>query len=188
MGQEERDPAERDVIESERMVIEVELGSLWVGGEAGSTLAAHIAGLAAERLLHREEREALIDLRRRYSAIADDEIRAHLRPLIREALEHVATPTDAFGNQRPGEAKTLHEVVVEMARKELTQKRGDSFRGRTATTLVEDFVKAEVEDVLGRELKEVVREAKVDVIAAVREKAAEVIAETIERVAAGRNP
>lgn len=171
--------------EGDALVVRIDLGNTFVAhGEDAVTFGEHVAVLAARELL-RGDRDLVGEFRRRAAKIADDEIREAFRPLIEEALTQAVQPTDGFGTPK-GPAKTLREVLVEHATAELRQKRDRGGIGRKQQTLVEEFVAQEVDSVLRRELQEAVKEAKAEVLVAVREQAATVISETIERVAAGR--
>jgi hypothetical protein len=173
----------------EKIVVEIDLASLWVGGEDGSTFAEHVAAMAARQLMERPEaREATGEYRRRALTIADEEIREHLKPVIAQALDAAVQRTSGFGDPR-GEPKTLREVIVEAALEQLRRPaHGDGFGGgiRRGETLVQFVIRREVEDALGKELRGVVQAAKADVLEAVRAKAGEVVAETIEKLAEGR--
>lgn len=168
---------------TQHVVVDIDLGAFYATDE-GTTFAEVIAQMAAEKILATERSDAVSHFRRRMVAITDEEIREQIRPLIREALEAAVQPTDAFG-QPKGERKTLHELVVDVARKEITMSRGDGFRGEKRTA-VEDFIRVEVKQAFAKELQDTIREAKAQVLAAVSTQAGEVIADTIERLAAGR--
>jgi hypothetical protein len=169
-------------IEGGKVVLEIDLAGLWVGGEHGSTFAEYVADRAALALL--KERDAIPELRRRVREITEDEIRAAVKPTIAAALDLAVQQTDGFGAPK-GSPTTLRELVLETARKELGEPKDRGY-GKSKTTIVEQFVRDEVEKALKAEMQEAVREAKGQVMVAVREQAAAVIQETVERVAAGR--
>lgn len=170
----------------EKLVLEIDLSRLWVDGEAG-TFADYVADLAAQRLMTGEDaRQATGEYRRRALTIADEEIREQLKPVIAEALDAAVQRTTGFGDPR-GEPKTLREVIVEAALEQLRKPQGDGFGGtRRGETLVQSIIRSEVQVALASELKAAVASARTEVLAAVSEKASEVIGETIMRAAEGR--
>lgn len=165
----------------QKVVVELDLAGLWVDAE-GRTFSQMVVDRASRRLLEGDGGATRSEFVRRVQAIRDEEIREALRPVMAEALEQAVQQTDSFGTPR-GEPRTLRELVVEEATKMLREKRYE--RGRQKETLVEKFVRDEVERTLRAELTAAVNEAKAEVVAAVRDNAAEVIAETIDRARRG---
>jgi hypothetical protein len=121
-------------------------------------------------------------LTRRASEIRDEEIREVIRPAIIEAIDATMQPTDAYGNPKC-EAQTLHEIIVEQAKKAITAKDSDTYSRTKGLNIVEQFIAAEVRSTLDKELKAVMDQAKADVLAAVKEQGAKVLSETIAKMA-----
>lgn len=121
-------------------------------------------------------------LTRRASEIRDEEIRAVIRPAIIEAIDATMQPTDPYGNPKC-EAKTLHEIIVEQAKKAITAKDSDSYSRNKGLNIVEQFIASEVRSALDKELRATMDQAKADVLAAVKDQGAKVLSETIARMA-----
>lgn len=167
----------------ERVTIEIDLSRLFADGDR--TLEEYIVGEAATRLLAFDG-QAIGEFRRRALSIADEEIREALKPVVAQALEAAVQRTDTFGAPR-GEPKSLREVIVESAIDQLRKPQGDGFSGtRRGETLVQFVIRKEVEEALGKDLRSAVQAARAQVLAAVQEKASEIITETIAKVAEGR--
>ncbi len=121
-------------------------------------------------------------LTRRAVEIRDEEIREVIRPAIVEAIDATMQPTDAYGNPKC-EAQTLHEIIVEQAKKVITAKDSDSYSRTKGLNIVQQFIAAEVRGALDKELKATMDQAKADVLAAVQEQGAKVLSETIAKMA-----
>lgn len=150
-------------------------------GEDGNA-ASLILNLAAAKLLASLQQDVRSDLRGRAKELADAELRVLLRDPIKQAIGQAFQPTDAFGEPK-GEPKTLREVIVEEATKQLRKPDRDSYSNRRGETLVQVIVREEVQRALRAELQEAMKQARAEVMAAVREQGSEVIAETIARMA-----
>jgi len=94
--------------------------------------------------------------------------------------------TSPYG-ERKGEPMTLRELINAEAVKMLNEpaKGSGSFAG-DRRTFVQELVRAEVERGFGDELRKALKSAKAEVTAAVCEKGAQVLKETLERMAEGR--
>lgn len=119
---------------------------------------------------------------RRAVEIRDEEIREAIRPAVIEAIDATMQPTDAYGNPKC-EAQTLHEIIVEQAKKAITAKDSDSYSRNKGLNIVEQFIASEVRSALDKELKATMEQAKADVLAAVKEQGAKVLSETIAKMA-----
>lgn len=141
---------------------------------------------AARRALDGETRTAV---RERVTRIADDEIRSVLKPMIEEALTRAIQPTNSYGELKGAET-TLREVIVERTRKWMTEVDPDAARRLNSTgarpTRIEAMIEKEVAVAVRTDLKDAMEEARKQVADGVREKAAEVISETIARMALPR--
>lgn len=142
-----------------------------------------IVELAARRLLSNcvdMERSQYSEVYRRIASIRDETIAELVRPQIEEALERSFTRTNSFG-EPTGETTTLREVIVEEAKRWLT-KPGDGF-SRRGETNVQHLINQEVDRALTSELKAAIQDARHEVTEAVKAKGAEVLTETIKRLA-----
>ena len=165
---------------AEKIVLELDLGSLWDSSEEGLTVADLIVRHAAERLLSSvgdEVRRSLLDRARR---IADEEIRERLAPEIERLLSEPVQQTDTWGAPR-GPAKSLREVIFESASAQLSVRRDQ--RSGSDRTPLEEFLRREVSQVFSKELTEAMAQAKAEVLAAVKDEGAKVLSETIMRMA-----
>lgn len=122
------------------------------------------------------------EMTRRAIEIRDEEIREAIRPAVIDAIGATMQPTDAYGNPKC-EAKTLHEIIVEQAKKAITTKDSDSYSRTKGLNIVEQFIASEVRSALDKELKATMDQAKADVLAAVKEQGAKVLSETIAKMA-----
>lgn len=163
--------------------ITIDLDRLAFGGEEGTTLAQAIVAEAARRVLE-NDREIRQLVRDRVQRIADDEIRALFAPMLASAIENAVQPTNTWGEPK-GEPTTLREAIVDRMRRYLTEPDPD-FRSREPggrRTRIDSFIAKEVDGAVKQELKGALDEAKAEVLAGVKEKASEVIAETLAKVA-----
>lgn len=115
-----------------------------------------------------------------------ESIRAIIEPLIVEALTSSIQPMNSYGEAK-GEPVTLREVIVKKATEEfrVPSSRNGSYHPDKAT-LIEAVIREEVSKALKRDLVDAIAEARKQVLAAVQEKGAEVIAETITKMAGVR--
>lgn len=119
------------------------------------------------------------DLRGRAQKITNDVIREQVEPIVRAAIEQPFQPTDTFGNAR-GEPTSLHEMVLDVATKILTQRKQSTGRD-PQRSFVEQVVHDQVTKALGAELTAAIEQAKAEVAAAVKDAAAGAIAQAITR-------
>lgn len=155
------------------------------GGEDGpeaQTLLDVILTIAASQVLehidkHDGAREGLIS---RIRGIRDEEIRARVAPLVEGAVHGAIQRTNAYG-QAQGDPTTLAEVIVAHAQKLLTEKTGQY--NQPQLSYVDRFIREEIDRTIKAELKTALDGAKAAVAAAVQSAGAEVIQQTIERMA-----
>lgn len=115
-------------------------------------------------------------LRERITAIRDEEIRAHVEPLIREAMTGAVQKTNEYGEPR-GEPVSLTAVIMDEVRKALTINPSSTYRNeRSALTNV---MREHIDAVITRELKAEVAAAKAQVVKAIQEQGAKFLAETV---------
>lgn len=158
------------------MQLVIDLGETWADEQSASDA---IVEEAARRVL--AQRDLSEDVRRRLKQITDEEIRAAVQPMLVQALEEGIQPTDGFGSPR-GEPTTLRDMIVKEVRRDLSASRSSpASSGRR--TLLEEIVSREVERAVGNDLRQAMDEARKQVRAAVEQKGAEVLAQTIERIA-----
>jgi len=136
------------------------------------TLGQGVAARIAEDL---KRDEGYKTLRQRVMDARDAEVREQVKPVVSAAIESSVQPTNAFG-QPVGEPTTLTALIVKEA-KELLSKRGDYGRGKT---LLEQVVADAVDKAIRKELSDVIVDEKAKVVAAVRAKAAELIATAVK--------
>lgn len=120
-------------------------------------------------------------LRQRIDAIRDEEIREAVRPAITEALTKAVQPTNHYGEAQ-GEPKTLHETIVEKATAWLTTAKGDYY-AKDKRTPIQAYIEDEVQKAFTKELRAEMEKAKAQVVKAVQDEGARVLAETIARMA-----
>lgn len=120
--------------------------------------------------------ESYPGLRQKVLSLREEEIREQLRPIVTGALEAPVQKTNSFG-EPAGEPASLTSLIVKEAQSYLTR-RADSYG--TGQTIVQKFITEAVDRALKKELAEVVADEKAKVVAAVRAKAAELIATAVK--------
>ena len=147
--------------------------------EEGENLAELIVNRAAFTLLH-QETKSVASFRDRVRRIGDEEIRSAVVPVIGEALDAIIQPTDSFGAPK-GEPRTFSEAIVEVVKKELS-KSSDRYDSRSSSVL-QKILHDEVERTIRAELQDAMKQAREEVMLAVKTQGAEVLAETIAKMA-----
>lgn len=145
------------------------------GGRVAKTLGAEVARRIANDLMRSDEYSGL---RREVAVLREEEIRAQLKPFVTSALEKGVQKTNGFG-EPTGEPTTLRELILAEFNKYLTSKVDSSYRSN-GQTVVQKFVTDAVEQVVKKELAAAIAEEKAKVVAAVRAKAAELIAQAVK--------
>lgn len=155
--------------------VELDLSEPYGSGEHGTLLDEVLRRVAKDGVPD----DARKDLGYRVTQIRDEEIRAVVRPMIEDAIAKTLLQTDLFGNVKDG-PKTLSEVIVDQATKEL---RASHSRGNysKSETLLQQVIREEVERAFRKELDDVIKEAKTEVVNAIRQVGAEVLTDTIAR-------
>lgn len=148
------------------------------------TIEDVVVEMAARQFVSGLDREIKSEFTRRVREIRDDEIRSQIAPLVAEAVTRSVQETDLYGNPK-GEPKTLTEVIVAQSATAL-QKKGDAYSRNSGRNLVEQFIHDEVTTAFTKELKAAVDQAKAEVLVAVKERGAEVLASTIASFAGTR--
>lgn len=115
--------------------------------------------------------------------VRDEILTERLAPLIEDALTRSVQPTDGYG-QPKGEPTTLAEIITKQAETWLRAPRAENRSGYgPQKTNVQWLVEEATTRTFQQELAPVVAQAKAEVRAAVQEKGAAVLAETITRMA-----
>lgn len=148
-------------------------------------VSEEVARLVLQSIKKDATSDAYGELRKRATAIRDEEIRAAIKPAVEQVVTATLQATDPYGNTK-GEAKTAHELIVEQATKLLTTPERDHYSRDKGLSPVQKFIRDEVHAAFGKELQAVLDTAKADVLRAVREQGAKVLSETIAKMAGVR--
>jgi hypothetical protein len=145
-------------------------------GEDGSehmTLADAIVRATVDRLVREPDDRSLND---RITAIRTEEIRTRVVAEIETALTAPVQPTNEFGepNATP---TTLRALIVKAAKDAVTIRSRGSYGEKTP---LERVIQDEVDRAITAELSAAVKDEKAKVVAAVRAKAAELIATAVK--------
>ncbi len=122
--------------------------------------------------------ESYPGLRKQFLAIRDEEIREAVKPIVEQVILAPVQRTNEYG-EATGETTTLRALVVAETKKVLALK-ADSY-GRGSETVLQKFVRDEISAAFKKELAEVLAEEKAKVVAAVRAKAADLIADAVKQ-------
>jgi hypothetical protein len=159
--------------------IVIDLGEVWADEQ---TVAEAILERAVTSLFGRYELQKAVE--KRVAEMAEEQIREAVAPLVAKALERPYQPTNAYGD-RVGEPTELREVIVTRVESELKQSRADSggFSSSRRETLLDEIIGRQLGKVVGEDLRQAMDAARKKVREAVEAKGAEVLAETIARMA-----
>lgn len=137
------------------------------------TLGEAVADRIAERLTKDDRyptlRDEVLQLRK-------EEVLRRLEPIVTEAINRPVQRTNTFGDVVGGPT-SLTDLIVKEARDYLSKSDGYSNR----ETVLQKTVREAVDKAIKKELAAVVAEEKEKVVAAVRAKAAELIAEAVKQ-------
>lgn len=158
------------------MKFEIDLGTTFASDAAVSEA---IVQECARRLL--QQYDLTDDVRRRMKQVTGEEIKAAVQPLIKAALDEGFQPTDSFGSPK-GDPTTLRDMIVQEAKRDLGASKQPGYHG-SKQTLLEEIVGREVERAVREDLKQAMDDARKQVRAAVEKNGAEILAQTIERMA-----
>lgn len=151
-----------------------------------TTVEDVVLGLVVDRLVNRfvSGRGAWDNtVRDRVNEVTHEVIVEKITPMVTDAIAAGVQKTNSYG-EPIGEPVTMRDVIVATAKEWLEKPTNDY--GRDRKTRLQALLHDEVERAMKAELKATIDAAKAEVEAAVREKGAEVLAETITRLAAGR--
>lgn len=141
------------------------------------TLGDLVAEKLADKIYAEVGYERRVELSQQASRERTQIIRAKVEPIIERALAGPIRLTNTYG-EPTGPETTLNALVIEEAKKAIAGGRNDYGRG---DTLAQRVVKDAVGAALTKELAGVLAEEKAKVVAAVRAKAAELIADAVKQ-------
>lgn len=149
--------------------------------EEVNTVEAILLDMAAKQLLNRTlDNEAKHQLAVRVREIRDLNILEQIQPLVAEAIAQSVQRTDGYGKP-VGEPVTIADEVVRVATEHL-RSGGTPHSGRSKT-VIQSLIESEVERVISREFKASLDAGKAELSAALKERGAQVLSETIVRMA-----
>jgi len=155
--------------------------------EAPTTVEAVVLGMAADRLIEQMARSGYdwrSDLARRVASVRDDMIAAALRPDVEAALLAPVQKTSNYGDPL-GAPTTVRDLIVAKVEEWLTSANRDSYKNPRGLTKPQEIIAGEVDRAMGKEMKDAIDAAKAEVVAAVQAKGAEIMAQTIAKLAGG---
>lgn len=134
-----------------------------------------------EAVAERISREIMKDdayptLRQKCLEIRDEVIREQLAPIVEAAITGLTQRTNQWG-EPAGAPTSLRDVIVAEVKAYL-QRPAEQYN-RERVTLVEKFVRDAVDKAIKKELAAVILDEKTKVVAAVRAKAADIIAQAV---------
>lgn len=145
-------------------------------GAGPKTLGEAVAAQIAADLKRNDQYPGL---KQKVMDVRNEEIREQIRPIVAAAIEGNVQKTNEWG-QPVGQATTLHALIVKEVNDYLKRKVSDGYRSSNQT-VIEKFVQDAVDKVVKTELAEAIAEEKTKVVAAVRAKAADLIAEAVKQ-------
>lgn len=116
-------------------------------------------------------------LRKRVDDITKEQIAEAIQPLIREAIENPFRKTNTFG-EPVGEPVTLREVIVEQARKTMSEPVDRNRREKGSW--LDDHIRTTVQAVVKDELAPVIAEAKAEVLTKIGAAASDMIVAAVK--------
>lgn len=145
-------------------------------GRVPQTLGDAVAAKIAEDLKRDETYKAL---KRQVMELREAEVRAQLKPIVEAAIAAPVQRTDGYGAPT-GEPITLTSLIMAEVQQYLNRRVGSGYNS-PSTTFVQKFVKEAVDNAIKKELAEAIVEEKAKVVATVRAKAAELIADAVRQ-------
>lgn len=145
-----------------------------------SVVIAEVVRTVVGRIVKDEMYRSLSD---RIRTLRDEAIMRHVEPLVVAALERGIQPTNRLG-ESAGERVTLAERVIAEATDYLTKPQRDG-RNYDAPqrTPAQKWIAEAVEGTVKRELQQALDEGKAEVKAALRRQGADILADTIAKMA-----
>lgn len=117
-------------------------------------------------------------IKKRFLEIRDEEIREAVKPIVKDAIERPIVKTNTYG-EPTGTTTTLTEVIVAEANKLLSER--DGYGGHRGATFTQKIANEAVGRAFESELAKVLADEKAKVVAAVRAKAADLIADAVKQ-------
>lgn len=147
-----------------------------LGAVAEKAAVQFARGLSADDVLS----EAKAEARRAIVRVRADVIRELVTPIIAEAINGPVFKTNTYGEPMGGET-TVRDLIAEEVKVALRSPSGAT-RSDARPTILGEIIRLEVDRALRDELSAAVKEAKAEVIKAVRDQAS---AELAKRIASG---
>jgi hypothetical protein len=145
--------------------------------EGGRTIGDAVIDALVAKLYASVRSSESRDLTDRIRNIRDEEIRAQIVPTITEALSKDIQQTNSYG-EPVGRSTTLNELIVKQVNTFLVKGTDDY---RKNERLVDKIVREAIETAIKGELAAAIADEKTKVVAAVRAKAAELIADAVKQ-------
>lgn len=156
--------------------------SVYTDGSYESLPDAVLHELAVVMVKHlSEDRDGYRTLRDQINQTRDAIIREMAAPIIAEVFAAPIQRTNSYGEPIKGEPTTLREIIIAESMKVITGP-ADNYGNRNETRL-QVAIRKEVESTWEREIKGAIDTAKAEVRKAVQEKAAGILAKTIQEMA-----
>jgi len=138
-----------------------------------------IADIVADRLTKRITEDGRWgEARQQFATIRDEEIRKAVKPIVAEALAGPIRKTNSYG-EPTGAATTMRELIIAEVGKALHEPL-DKYN-RSGPTFLHKAVADTVRTMLDAELKAVFDAEKAKIVAAVKDKAADLIADAVRQ-------
>ena len=128
-----------------------------------------------------EDRSGYTSLLTAINKVRDEVIREMVTPIVAEAFASPILRTNSYGEPIRGETTTLREIIIAESIKVITGP-ADSYGSRGETRL-QAVIRKEIESTWEREIKGAIDAAKAEVRKAVQDKAAGILAQTIQSMA-----
>lgn len=138
-----------------------------------------LADLVSEQIVRRITKDdEWPHLRTRVTDIRDEEIRSRVAPAVEAVMAEPIRKTNTYG-EATGASTTMRELILDEAKKYM-EKPADQY-SRNGGTVLQKWVREEVEKTIKTELAAVLADEKAKVVAAVRAQASTLIAEAVKR-------
>ena len=142
-------------------------------GESERTIGDEVTRQLVRRIA--DNKESYDNLRSRVAGVRDEEIRAHIVPLIEEAL---TSPVQEYRYGEPaGKPTTLRSMIMDEARA-LMKRHTDNYSNRSET-VIGKLVADEVRKAIGGEIAEQVKEARAKVAPEIGRYVAEMVTQKL---------
>lgn len=166
------------------ITLDTEVGDPGIDPETGelvgprATIRDFIVAQAVDRLVTQIIKGVRKDVSETIIATAQREITDQVSVMVTEVLAEPFQTTDRWGD-RQGKPVTIRERIAEEIAAQLKPAKSDPYNRSTSSTVVTDVIKEEVRDALNKELKATVQAAREQVVGAVKDHAATLIADSV---------